>query len=100
MYCPQCGQQQVSDEVRFCPRCGFQLGSVTGLLVTGGVIPASEAGYAEPGQTPRQKGIRQGMLMMLIGLVLTPVLAVILSNLGGPFKPLFILVPISAIVFI
>jgi hypothetical protein len=101
MYCPQCGQQQVSDEVRFCPRCGFQLGSVTGLLATGGILPAYEAENAGPDQqTPRRKGIRQGTLMMLIGMVLTPVLAVILSNLGGPFEPLFILVPISAIVFI
>lgn len=31
MYCPNCSQQQV-DEVRFCSRCGFQLGVVKALL--------------------------------------------------------------------
>ena len=32
MYCPKCSQNQVSDEVRFCSRCGFQLGVVKELL--------------------------------------------------------------------
>jgi hypothetical protein len=32
MYCPRCSQQQVSDDVRFCSRCGFQLGIVKALL--------------------------------------------------------------------
>jgi hypothetical protein len=37
MYCPKCSQQQVSDEVRFCSRCGFQLVAVSELLRTDGV---------------------------------------------------------------
>ena len=32
MYCPQCSQEQISDEVRFCPRCGFQLDALKMLL--------------------------------------------------------------------
>jgi len=32
MYCPKCSQQQVSDDIRFCPRCGFQLDAVKGLF--------------------------------------------------------------------
>ena len=32
MYCPQCGHQQVSDETRFCSRCGKSLGLVTDLV--------------------------------------------------------------------
>lgn len=32
MFCPQCGHRQVSDETRFCPRCGLSLGLVTELL--------------------------------------------------------------------
>jgi len=34
MHCPKCGQQQVSDEMRFCSRCGFALGIVTELILT------------------------------------------------------------------
>lgn len=41
MFCPRCSQEQVSEEVRFCPRCGFQLGVVKMLLTEG------EAGGAE-----------------------------------------------------
>ena len=32
MYCPKCSQQQISDKVRFCPRCGFQLDALKKLL--------------------------------------------------------------------
>jgi hypothetical protein len=39
MYCPRCGQQQVSDETKFCNRCGFQMGLIPHLLAHGGVLP-------------------------------------------------------------
>lgn len=32
MFCPKCSQQQISDETRFCSRCGFQLNVVKALL--------------------------------------------------------------------
>jgi ribosomal protein L37E len=32
MYCPKCSQQQVSEEVRFCSRCGFSLSAVRELI--------------------------------------------------------------------
>lgn len=35
MFCPNCGQQQVSGETRFCSRCGFQLGVVKAVLAAG-----------------------------------------------------------------
>jgi hypothetical protein len=34
MFCPQCGHQQVSNETRFCSRCGLSLGLATDLLTT------------------------------------------------------------------
>ena len=40
MYCPQCGQQQLSDNLRFCSRCGFPLEVVLQILGTGGMLPA------------------------------------------------------------
>jgi len=39
MHCPRCGQQQVSDQTKFCSRCGFQLGLVSELLANGGFLP-------------------------------------------------------------
>ena len=32
MFCPQCGHQQVSNETRFCSRCGLSLTLMTHLL--------------------------------------------------------------------
>jgi len=39
MHCPRCGQQQISNETRFCSRCGFQLGVVSELLLHDGYLP-------------------------------------------------------------
>jgi hypothetical protein len=32
MFCPRCGHQQASNEMRFCSRCGLSLGLVTDLV--------------------------------------------------------------------
>ena|SRR5688572_27935341 len=32
MFCPQCGHQQISNETRFCSRCGFSLSFVIEML--------------------------------------------------------------------
>lgn len=34
MFCPKCSQQQISDEIRFCSRCGFELNVVKALLAS------------------------------------------------------------------
>lgn len=39
MHCPRCGQQQVSEDIKYCSRCGFQLGIVAELLAHGGFLP-------------------------------------------------------------
>lgn len=39
MHCPRCGQQQVSEETKFCSKCGFQLAIVGELLRHGGTLP-------------------------------------------------------------
>ena len=77
MFCPQCGQQQVSDGARFCSRCGFQLAAVAGLVATGGggapPEPAFEAVPAPP--SPKRKGVQFGGKLMLSGMFLGPALA-------------------------
>ena len=39
MFCPQCGQEQVSGDLRFCPGCGLPMGLVAELLANGGTLP-------------------------------------------------------------
>jgi hypothetical protein len=86
MFCPQCGQQQVSEAARFCARCGFQLGAVAGLLTTGGrgaaPEPAFEAVPAPP--SPKRKGAQLGGKLMLSGMFLAPALAMLSELIGTP----------------
>jgi hypothetical protein len=86
MFCPQCGQQQVSDAARFCSRCGFQLAAVSGLLATGGrgaeLEPTFEAVPAPP--SPKRKGVQLGGKLMLSGMFLGPALAALSEILGTP----------------
>jgi hypothetical protein len=73
MYCPRCGQQQVSEEVRFCPRCGLSLAQVPVLLASGGEARLAE-GAARAPLTQRRVGIRRGAKLMFFSAVLFPVL--------------------------
>lgn len=79
MFCPQCGQQQTSGDMRFCSRCGFPLGGVATLLSSGGQLPVQTALAAAPvnKNTPRRRGYKQGCLMLITGMLLTPILAVL-----------------------
>ena len=77
MYCPKCSQQQVSDDVRFCSRCGFSLGAVRELMAGGGA-PVAHGAEAQAGQLSRgQRGVRKGAWMMLASLALTLVAGLI-----------------------
>ena len=79
MFCPQCGQKQLSDGVRFCSSCGFQLEVVTQLLATNGMPhwqPPQPAAGPRP-LTPRRKGVKQGVTLFAIGLLLVPILGIL-----------------------
>ena len=78
MHCPQCGQRQVPGEVRFCSRCGFPLDGVAALLSRGGVFTALGDSTQSRELSPRQKGIRQGAMLMLSTLLVMPVVIFLL----------------------
>jgi len=96
MYCPQCGQQQASTEMRFCSRCGFPLAGVVELLASGGV-PGSQAEPQDQKMSPRRKGVKQGVVMMILGTVLVPILAIINRAYHGP-NIFDVLVPLAAVI--
>jgi hypothetical protein len=88
MYCPQCSQEQVTEEMRFCSRCGFPLAIVSQLVAGGGVL----AGFDSEGKrqlSPRQKGIRWGALLMIISGVLIPIVA-LMTAMKSDFFVLFL----------
>ena len=74
MYCPNCGQQQISDEMRFCSRCGLALSELVEWLA-GGRLPAKRDEAQVPGPlSPRRKGMRRAAKLMFFGGILFPVL--------------------------
>lgn len=72
MHCPQCGQQQISGDVRFCKSCGFPLDGVRELLASGGMPSSIEIESPKPRPSARREGVRQGVLLLFITMVLIP----------------------------
>lgn len=87
MYCPRCGQQQVSDEMRFCSRCGLPM---TGLSqwMNSGRVPVTAEKQVSP-QSPRRKGMRRGAKVMFLSAVAFPVF-LFFSILVDAGEPLFL----------
>jgi hypothetical protein len=70
MYCPNCGQQQISDEMKFCSRCGLALSGLAEWLAGGG-LPAKRADEGRiAAVSPRRKGIRRAAKLMFFSGVL------------------------------
>lgn len=108
MFCPQCGQQQSSDAVRFCSRCGFPLDGVIHLLHNRGMLPTFAMEEKPREMSPRRKGVRQGGILLLSGALIVPILGVfnsfadystfltiltavaaIICFVGGPLRMIF-----------
>jgi hypothetical protein len=87
MHCPRCGQQQFSAEVHFCNSCGFSLDRVKELLVSDGVSPTPEKESQQPEESPRRKGVRQGVKLFFICLVLAA-LTTRMGNRRADFLPM------------
>ena len=84
MFCPQCGQQQVSDATRFCSRCGFQLAAVSGLLATNGATSELAFEAVPAPASPKRKGAQQGGKLFLSGIFIAITLAILSEIVGFP----------------
>jgi hypothetical protein len=94
MFCPQCGQQQVSETVRYCSRCGFLLEGVSAVVASGGQLPMRYLQTASRGLSARSKGVRQGALLMLSTFLVVPIVAILTVSINAAPH---IFVPIVAI---
>ena len=79
MYCPRCGHQPVSSEIRFCSYCGFKLSVVKASLAEDEEIRASTGAIAEPVSTPlRHRNVNIGVITMFLGAI-----AILLGGMRG-----------------
>lgn len=78
MFCPRCGQEQTSEQTRFCSRCGLLMSGMQEIIGNGGVLQV----YDNTPKTPsaRKRGLKQGGAMILLGAFVVPMLGV-LSNI-------------------
>lgn len=81
MFCPNCGQQQASNQMKFCSRCGFPLGLVSEVLANGGFLPQlAELNYKK-NRLNRRNVFTFGLVWFLIFvLILIPITAVIFGD--------------------
>ena len=73
MYCPRCGQQQMSDQTKFCSRCGFQMGLVAELLTHGGFLPQlAELYQGKKSLFSRKNGVILSILWFIFFVMMLP----------------------------
>jgi len=92
MFCPHCGQEQISDATRFCSRCGFLLTGTAAVLMNNGGLPHVPVQPTK--NSPRNRGLKQGLFIFLLTFLLVPLIAIISKGLN--ITPFF--VAIAAII--
>lgn len=94
MYCPTCGQQQNSDQTRFCSQCGFLLTDIAEVVANNGISPFKTPGRISKKDSPRKRGIKKGAMIMMIGcLLVVPIISILMPFLHFPV----FVVPIAAV---
>lgn len=93
MFCPNCGQQQVSESTKFCSRCGVLISGLAEWLAGGAVAPVAKEADPRPLPARRLKGVKRGVQVMFVSGVLAPVffgLCFLVDNPGPLLIPLSI----------
>lgn len=88
MYCPRCGQQQISDNTRFCSRCGLPTNELAEWLASGGA-PGLRNESTVTSPSPKRKGIKRGAKVLFLSAVLAPLFLGLSLAVDSP-EPLFI----------
>jgi hypothetical protein len=87
MFCPTCGQRQISEDTSFCSKCGFLLTGVTQLIINGGALPQVSQPSQPKKDSPRKRGIKQGLFIFLLSFLVVPLIAIfsIATDIREPF---------------
>ena len=90
MHCPRCGQQQNSDEIRFCTKCGLEISDVKELLALESVQTKASR------KSANNKAVRQGLMLVFSGFIVILILAILRDFFTIP-KSLF---AVTVLIFI
>ena len=95
MFCPNCGQERISEATKFCARCGYLLTGTEELLRRGGVLDdESPVGPRLP--SAKARGVKMGIFMMLTAVVLVPLMGILFRFAIGMPNPW----PIGVVLFL
>lgn len=85
MHCPSCGQQQISNDTKFCSRCGMPLSVVSEVVAHGGYLPQLAALESQKTLLTRANGAKFSILWCLFFLlIMAPLWGVLrVSPLAG-----------------
>jgi len=78
MFCPRCGQEQISEEIRYCSRCGFSFKIVAQVLAHEGSLPQLREVYdKQKGWFTRSNGWKFGLAWFsVLTFLLAPIFAI------------------------
>ena len=76
MFCPNCSQQQISEEIKFCSRCGFLLTGLRELLKNHGETSKKTFIQRLTGDSPRKKGLKKGLFIFLLTFLVVPIVSI------------------------
>lgn len=77
MHCPKCGQQQTTEETRFCSRCGFSLTGIAVVVANNGFLPSDIQAQKSSVFFPVRRGVKQGAFLFLLSFLVVPLIAMI-----------------------
>jgi hypothetical protein len=107
MHCPRCGQQQISEETKFCSKCGFPLSVVADVMAHGGSLPQlDQLNSGKKKFLTRRNGMGFSLIWLLFFLlVMTPFWGIMdveklagLSAIAGIFGGLVLF--LSSVIFL
>jgi hypothetical protein len=73
MHCPRCGQQQVSEDTRFCSRCGLPLDLVAEIVAHHGTLPQLSERGSKTNWHSRKNGFKiSAIWFVVVVMILLP----------------------------
>jgi hypothetical protein len=76
MFCPSCGQEQVTEETRFCSRCGLLLTAVSNVMHNNGLLPQNLLPSTSR-KWYQKKGFKQGLFILLLSFLIVPLISIL-----------------------
>jgi hypothetical protein len=73
----------MSEETRFCSKCGFLLSGVAEIVANEGIVGKQKTGLAGSPSSRRRRGALQGIFIFLLSFLVVPLIAILTLAVGA-----------------